>query len=337
MRIVVTGASGNLGTAVLRELARQLPAATVVAVARRSPAARGDDLAAPADTQWVERDVRADDLSAVLDSADAVVHLAWAFHPARRPEETWRTNAEGTRRVVDTSARVGVGQLVVASSVAAYSPRDDLDPVDEQWPTDGASAALYAREKAYVERVLDGLEAASPSMTVTRLRPTFVFQQHAAEEQRRIFAGNVVPTRAAIRAASVLLPLPTGIALQAVHADDVATAAVAAVRQREGGAFNLAGNGVLRGKELQQAFGGRPFDVSAPLVRLAVAAGFALRALPSDPRLLDALLRVPMLSTHRAQTLLGWQPRHSGVDALRALRQGLLEARGAPTPPLQAS
>ena len=117
------------------------------------------------------------------------MHLAWAFHPARRPDETWRTNVLGSRRVLDAADRAGVAHMLVVSSVAAYSQRLDLDPVDERWPTDGASEAPYAREKAYVERLLDTFEATHPSVVLTRMRPVFVFQASAAEEQRRIFAG----------------------------------------------------------------------------------------------------------------------------------------------------
>ena len=335
MRIVITGASGNLGTAVLARLAEELPDAEVSALARRSPEA-AEALSTPERTEWVERDLRTDDLAAVLESADAVVHLAWAFHPARLPDETWRTNVLGSRRVLDAADRAGVGQVLAVSSVAAYSQRLDLEPVDERWPTDGASEATYAREKAYVERLLDTFEASHPSVVLTRMRPVFVFQAAAAEEQRRIFAGSLAPTRLAIRAAALALPLPTGLALQAVHADDVAAAIVAAVHRHEGGVFNLAGDGILRDGELQQVFGGRPVELPAPLLRSLMAAGFAARILPADPRLFDALLRVPMLSTQRARERLDWQPRQTGSDALRSLRTGLLNSRGAPTPPLQA-
>jgi len=373
VRITVTGASGNLGTAVLRAAAAELPDAEVVAVARRAPDA-DTGLAMPARTEWAERDLRFDDLTSVLDAADAVVHLAWAFHPAHRPDQTWQTNVVGTRRLLAASARVGVPHVAVASSVAAYSPRRNLDRVDERWPTDGTSAAPYAREKAYVERVLDGFAAENPTVTVTRMRPAFVFQQSAASEQRRIFAGHLAPTRAALRVAALALPVPTGLTLQAVHAEDVGGAFVAALGRQQGGAFNLAADDVLDRSGLGDVFGGHPLPVPAALVRVAVwsgatrgrgrsrrrsrsrahpqtcaaklgaslpasahrhaSSGFHARLLPADPRLLDALLKMPMLSTERARELLGWRPQHTAADALRSLRDGLLNKAGAPTPPL---
>ena len=279
MRIVVTGASGNLGTAVLRAAEAQMPEAELVALARRSPD-RGDDLAAPERTEWVECDLRDGDLAPVLETADAVVHLAWAFHPAHQPEQTWQTNVVGTRRLLEAVALAGIPHLAVASSVAAYSPREDIQPVDESWPTDGSSDASYAREKAYVERMLDAFDAGQPSVTVTRMRPAFVFQPGAASEQRRIFAGRLAPTRLALAAATMALPLPTGLVMQAVHADDVGSAFVTAVRGRVGGAFNLAADDILDGPGLREVFGGRPVPVPAPLARAAVSGGFHAGCFP---------------------------------------------------------
>ena len=51
-----------------------------------------------------------------------------------------------------------VGAVVYASSVGAYSPSPKDRAVDEGWPTDGWPSAAYIREKAYLERVLDGVE-----------------------------------------------------------------------------------------------------------------------------------------------------------------------------------
>ena len=39
-------------------------------------------------------------LGPFLDGVDAVVHLAWALQPGRRPEQLSQVNVEGTRRVV---------------------------------------------------------------------------------------------------------------------------------------------------------------------------------------------------------------------------------------------
>lgn len=147
MRVVVTGATGNVGTAVLAALAADSAVSEVIGMARRVPEV------SPPKTRYVEVDVAEDDLVPHLKGADALVHLAWMFQPTRRPRVTWQVNAVGSARLFDAAAAAGVGTIVYASSVGAYSPGQGR--VDESWPTHSLPTAGYGREKAYVERVLD--------------------------------------------------------------------------------------------------------------------------------------------------------------------------------------
>ena len=116
MRVVVTGASGNVGTSVLEALGAEPQVKEIVGLARRVPAVQMPKV------EWVGADVTEDELVPVFAGADAVVHLAWAIQPGRDESVTERINVEGTRRVLDAVARAGVGAFVYASSVGAYSP-----------------------------------------------------------------------------------------------------------------------------------------------------------------------------------------------------------------------
>ncbi len=157
MRIVVIGATGNIGTALLESLAEQGGEADVVCVARRLPVEPATKLHRISLT-WMAADIASDPLDEVLDSADVVVNLAWLFHPSHHAQQTWRNNVGGALRILEAVRRCAVPRLVVSSSVAAYSARVDLAPVDEGWPTHGASSAPYVREKSYLERALDAFE-----------------------------------------------------------------------------------------------------------------------------------------------------------------------------------
>lgn len=100
-----------------------------------------------------------------------MVHLAWLIQPSRDRGTTQAVNVEGSRRVFDAAATAGVPRLVHASSVGAYSPGPKDRQVDESWPTDGIPTSFYSRDKAAVERVLDGYEARHPEMAIVRVRP----------------------------------------------------------------------------------------------------------------------------------------------------------------------
>lgn len=331
MKVVVTGATGNLGTACLRELTAD-GRHEVVGVARRGPdLERASPLAS---VTWHPADVGHDDLDSVLAGADAVVHLAWKFQPTHDPGETWRTNVVGTRRLLAAVRRRGVPVVVTASSVAAYSPVDHDRPVGEDWETDGTSEAAYCREKAYDERVLDAFEQSAPDTRVVRLRPAFVFQRSAASAQRRIFGGALVRPRMLDRRLVPVLPVPRGLRLQAVHAGDVARAVVAAVERPVSGAFNLAAGDVLRRRELGALMGAPTIEVPAGMTRAVMDAAWHARALPVPGSLLAALLGVPLLDTTRARTELDWVPRHTAGQAVGQMVEGAAMAAGSRTPPL---
>lgn len=331
MRVLVTGASGNIGSAVVRELAAD--GHEVVGVARRRPVV--PRTSAHSSVEWRCVDVSRDDLDAHVAGVDAVAHLAWKIQPTHRPQETWETNAVGTRRLLDALLRHGSPPLVVASSVAAYSPVDHGDPVDESWQTDGASSAAYCREKAYVERLLDGYEASAPAARVVRVRPAFVFQRSAGSEQRRLFGGPLARPAMFERRYLPVLPVPRGLRFQAVHAGDVARAMAQAVQRDVSGAFNLAGDGVLDRVALGEIVGARTVAVPPRLVRTAIDAGWTLRAVPAPGDLFSGLMALPLMSTERARSELGWAPRHTGAEALTALLEGAAHRAGSDLPPLR--
>jgi len=331
MRVVIIGASGNLGSAAVRELSDR--GHDVVGVARRRPESHGAESAGS--VRWVAADVATDDLGDVLAGADAVVLLAWKFQPTHRPEETWATNAVGSRRVLEAVRRQGVGALVYVSSIAAYSPAPHGRVVDESWATDGTSAAMYCREKAYVERALDAFEASDGATRVVRFRPAFVFQRSAASEQRRIFGGALARPGMFRPGRIPMLPVPRGLQLQAVHAGDVARALAAAVEQPVTGAFNLAAEGLLRRQELGELLETRTMEVPQSLVAPALQTAWAARVAPVPGTLATAAMRLPLLDVTRAREELGWEPRHTALEAVSQAVQGMAERAGSEMPPLR--
>jgi UDP-glucose 4-epimerase len=188
MRVVVVGASGNIGTSVLAALEGDEKVSSILAIARR-PATDSDPK-----TEWRHRDVTCDDLRRDFEGADAVVCLAWLIQPSRVLETLRATNVDGSRRVFEAASEAGVPALLYSSSVGAYSPGPKDRAVDESWPTDGIETSFYSRHKAEVERILDDVEARSPSMRVVRFRPALVFKREAASEIRRLFAGPLLPS-----------------------------------------------------------------------------------------------------------------------------------------------
>ncbi|MFF0513354.1 SDR family oxidoreductase [Streptomyces sp. Tu 4128] len=331
-RIVVTGATGNVGTSVVRLLSEDPEVGSVLGLARRIPGW------SPERTEWAAADLASDraDLSAHFAGADAVVHLAWAFQPTHDPATTWRTNVLGSIRVFEAVAAAGVPALVHASSVGAYSPGPKDRAVDESWPTHGWPDAAYCREKAYLERALDIFERDHPGIRVVRMRPAFLFKRESASEQRRIFGGRFLPGPAARPGALPFLPDVPGLRVQALHTDDAAHAYRLAVRSEDArGPYNLAAEPVVDAEVLSEMFGGRTVRLPRTAARSAIAAAWGLRLLPASPHLFDAVLRLPLMDCTRARVELGWRATRSATEVLEEFLGGLREGAGADTAPMR--
>jgi UDP-glucose 4-epimerase len=329
MRVIVVGATGNVGTSTVSALESDSDVTSIVGVARRLPTRP------PGKTEWRQADIATSDLVGLFSGADVVVNLAWLFQPTRDPVTTWRTNVLGGMRVFRAVAEAGVPALVQASSVGAYSPGPKDRPVDESWPTHGWPAAAYAREKAYLERVLDVFQRDHPSVRVVRMRPGFIFKRESATQQRRLFAGPFLPHRLIRPGWVPFVPDIPGLRIQALHSEDAGQAYRLAVTRPVSGPFNLAAEPPVGPATLAELLTTRLVPVSPWLARTAMAAGWHLRLIPASPGLMEMALQIPLMDTARARAELGWEPRHTAVQAIRDLVYGMQGGAGMATPPLE--
>jgi len=218
MRVAITGATGNVGTALLRALADEPAVEGIVVIARRRPSAQFPK------TTFVQADITRDDLAPHFEGAGCVVHLAWLIQPSRDRRTTWSTNVLGSRRVFEATAAARVPGLVYASSVGAYSPGPKDRTVDESWPTDGIASSFYSRDKSDVESILDRIERDHPELRVVRLRPSLIFQRAMGVEVKKLFTGRLLPHRLLAPGRIPFVPDTPRLRFQVTHTDDVADA-----------------------------------------------------------------------------------------------------------------
>jgi UDP-glucose 4-epimerase len=339
LKVAITGASGNLGTALLRRLtAPGSGVAEVRGLARRQPPS-----ITPYDgVQWHLADLgetRSEhELTRSLDGVDAVVHLAWALQPGRQPERLHRVNVDGTRRLARAAAAAGVAHFVHTSSLGAYAAGAGDRQVAEDWPVTGIPSSQYSRDKSQAELVVRELLGSREGTTLTVVRPTLVLQPEASSEIGRYFLGPLLFGAARLLPVSVarLLPLPLpSLRVQVVHADDVADAIVRMLDRRAPGPFNLAAEPTFDADGLARALGTVRVPVPAVAVRAALSAAFHAHLVPTEPGWLDLGLQAPALDTGRARRLLDWTPAHAGDDVLRQFVAALGRGEGAPGALLQ--
>ena len=329
MRVVVVGATGNIGTSVLRSLENEERVESVLGLARRLPG-----LTMPK-VEWASADVVSDDLVPYFRGADAVVLLAWIIQPSRDLNKQWMVNVEGSTRAARAAKEAGVPALHYASSVGAYSPGPKDRRVDESWPTGGTPTSYYARHKAEVERRLDRFEQEAPDVRVVRMRPGLVFKKEAATGIRRLFAGPFLPGPLVRPELIKVVPDVPNLRSQIVHSYDVGEAfRLAIVNDEARGPFNLATEPVLDPAERGRILDARSVPVSAQLARTGARLSWLLRMQPVSEGWLDMAMSVPIMDTGRARRELGWEPQRSADEALLDLLEGLRTGAGLETPPL---
>jgi UDP-glucose 4-epimerase len=328
MRVVVVGATGNIGTSVLRSLENEEQVESILGIARRRPALRVPK------TEWAEADIVTDDLVPHFRGADAVVLLAWLIQPSRDRNKLWMTNVEGSTRVIRAVKEAGVPALLYASSVGTYSPGPKDRRVDESWPTGGTPTSYYARHKAEVERRLNSFEREAPEVRVVRMRQALVFKREAATGIRRLFAGPLLPSILARPSLINLIPEIESLRGQVVHSYDVGEAYRLALTREVRGAFNLAAEPVLDSHEVGRILNARPVPMPARLARTGADLSGRLHLQPVSAGWFDMALNVPIMDTTRARTELGWTPERSADETLLDLLEGLRTGAGLDTPPL---
>ncbi|WP_434443369.1 NAD-dependent epimerase/dehydratase family protein [Lentzea sp. E54] len=329
MKVVVTGATGNVGTALLRRLAEE-PDIEVHGISRRPPGDAPPYRGVPWTPVELGRAGAEEVLKAAFEKADAVVHLAWLIQPARDERLLYRTNVAGSAQVFTAAAAAGVPHLVHMSSVGAYSPGSKDRRVDESWPVDGVPTSFYSRHKAAVEHMLNRFE---DRLLISRPRPGLILQSDAGSEIRDYFLGKLVP-KILFRHRIPILPLPRDLVLQFVHADDVADGLVRILRRRPDGAVNLVAEPVVTPRALAEVLGGRPVTVPAKLLRVLANLTWRLRLQPTPPGWVDLALRSPLLDASRARTELDWKPEVDAQEALRALVRGIGAGKDVPASPV---
>jgi len=332
VRIVITGASGNVGTALLRRL--RGAGHDLIGVCRRPPG----PVAPYDDVTWHALDL-ADDgaeraLADVVDGTDAVVHLAWGFQPSHDVGYLEQVGVGGTRAVVAAAHRAGVPHLVHMSSLGAYSPGPDGRRVDESWPTDGIATLAYSRHKVAAERILDAHERDHPGgPAVARMRPGLIVQRDSASALLRYGMPAYLP--AAILRHVPLLPLDRSLVVPLVHTDDVADAVERVLQRRATGAFNLAAEPAITRDVIAEVLGARPLHVPKRVLRGAAWVAWQARLQPLDPGWLDLAFAVPLLDTARARRELDWTPSVDARSALAEVIGGMADTAATSSPALR--
>jgi nucleoside-diphosphate-sugar epimerase len=328
LTVAVTGPTGTFGSGLVPLLQADDRVERIVGIARRpfDPAARG----------WTKMEYRQGDvrdetaLEQAFADADVVVHLAFLITGTADRHTTRAINVDGTLNAFRAAAGAGADRFVYASSVAAYGFHPDNPvPMAEDWPTRPAAHLFYAQEKAELEGLLQDEARAHPELALYLLRPPVVLGPNAVGG-KELLPGPLAAlgrfVAEGLRGGGSLpfrIPVPVpDVPLQLIHEDDVGSAFMACVLAAgPPGAYNIAADEVVSAVDVAREIGVRPLSFPGGLARTAARAAAAIPMLPFVPpavEWVEALAHPAIMDTSRAKKDLGWSPRFSALEALRA-------------------
>lgn len=298
--VAVTGIAGFLGQRLLLGLEAEPDVARIVGLDVREPPRRSAHL----DLHRV--DIAGHDLKPLLEGVEVLVHLAAVVDPIADEPLMTRVNVEGTRRVLDAAAAVGVRKIVRLSTTAVYGAwATNPVPLTEDAPlrpNPGFSPAVHAAE---VERLLAEWQLDHPAVTITTLRTAPVLGAGAHHLWARLLTA---PSRPRVRGASP--------PVQVVHVDDVVRALTLVVREDHPGVLNVAADGWLAAEALA-ALAPRPLvpPMPADVLRRALLRLWGTGVGDVPPTVVPYLVHPWVVASDRLQAL-GWEPAHTNEETV---------------------
>ncbi|MFC3614493.1 SDR family oxidoreductase [Lutimaribacter marinistellae] len=296
-RILITGAAGMVGRALLDELQQGVIATDL---------ARPDTL--PEGVRFERMDVTTDDPGRVIAETrpDVIVHLASIVTP---PKGTGRdfahaVDVEGTRKVIDAAIACGVRRLVVTSSGAAYGYHaDNPVPLFETDTLRGNPEFPYSDHKRKVEEMLAKARHDHPALEQVVLRVGTVL---GAGSENQITALFHKPRLLAVQGSESPFVF--------IWTRDLARILARAATDGPPGVYNVAGDGAMGVTDLARALGKPVLRLPAWVLKTALGIARPLGLSRYGPEQVRFLQYRPVLANDALKSEFGYTPEKTSFE-----------------------
>ena len=306
--VLVTGASGYLGSQVMAALAARSDI-SAVALDVRETAQR-----LPGVTYEVA-DIRSVEIDSIVarHAPQVVVHLASIVTPGKNSNREFEhsVDVDGTRNLLDACVRHGVRRIIVSSSGAAYGYHADNPAwLNEEDPVRGNRSFAYAWHKRLVEEMLADYRRRHPSLEQIVFRIGTILGATVRNQITDLFDK---PRLIAIRGSDSPFVF--------IHDRDVVGAIMHGIDSPATGIYNVAGDGVLTIHQIAAKLGKRCIVLPPSLLRLALRVLKAAGLTQYGPEQLDFLRYRPVLDNTKLKSEFGYVPQLTSAQVFDVYRK----------------
>ncbi|WP_171122797.1 MULTISPECIES: SDR family oxidoreductase [unclassified Ruegeria] len=303
-RILITGAAGAVGTALLHRLGPRSDL-EIIATDIREPSNL------PANARFRKMNVTRNDPQSVIleERPHTIVHLASIVTPGPNStrEMEYRVDVEGTRNVLDAAIGAGTRRLVVTSSGAAYGYYEDNPvPLKETDAIRGNEEFAYSWHKRLVEQMLAEARYSAPDLQQVILRVGTVLGANIENQITALF-----------RKPRLLGLKGSDSPFVFIWDKDLSEILVRAATDSPAGIFNVSGNGSLTISQIASAMGKSVRWLRPGLLKAALTFARPLGLSRYGPEQVRFLLYRPVLDNSALRTSFGYEPELSSAEAFQ--------------------
>jgi len=265
IHVLVTGASGLLGSVLCQRLAKL--GVRVTAVIRTEGGIKTPGL------RYLSMDLARNDLARLCpNDVDVIIHLAQSSQFRNFPDralDIFNVNVASTAQLLDFAKHVGAKQFIYASSGGVYG--NGPEAFKENTPIiPSGQLGYYLGSKACGEILV---QSYASFFNVKIIRPFFMY---GPGQNRSMLIPRLMDSVA--NGKSITLQGDEGIRINPVHVEDASSIVISALKLEESASYNIAGPEVLSIRQISEEMGaflgnppvfkhvaGKPMDLVADI------------------------------------------------------------------------
>lgn len=321
--VLITGASGYLGSLTIAALSRRIPHAEaeslkVVALdVREVPAAER-----AIGIHYVTCDVRSPALAHILSdyAIDTIVHLASIVTPGKKSNREFEYSVDvlGTKNVLEAAVAAGVQRIIVTSSGAAYGYYPDHPAaLTEEDAIRGNEAFAYAYHKRLVEEMLAQYRTTHPELEQVVFRVSTILGATVRNQITNLFEQKRLITIKGSESPFVF-----------AWDQDVVGAILKAIEPNsKAGIYNVTGDGTLTIPQIADILGKRYVRLSPIWIRWALYVLKKLRLSQYGPEQVNFLRYRPVLDNTRLKKIFGYVPQKTTREVFLYFKEAQLDPK----------